>query len=112
MADAVSMPSAFEIVSRFQWLRRFNASRFYVLRPFEWLRRFYGLCPFLGLAYAELKVNFVEGFAVLCLRRLSLTLFQWATPVSGFQWLRRFCIKGFNDSMLSCAVNFISTECF
>ena len=29
---------------------------------------------FLGLAYAELKVNFVEGFAVLCLPVLSRPL--------------------------------------
>ena len=30
---------------------------------------FFGLRPFMSLAYAELKVNFVEGFAVLWLRR-------------------------------------------
>ena len=54
------------------------------------------------LAYAELNVNFVEGFAVQCLRRLWLRCFS----------LRRFCIKGLNDSMLSCDVDFISTECF
>ena len=41
---------------------------------------------FLGLAYAELKVNFVEGFAVLCLRRFllsrgaSLFLVSMASP--------------------------------
>ena len=58
------MPSAFQwlrrsrcAVSKFECLRRFNGfavSRFAVSK-FECLRR---------LAYAELKVNFVEGFAV------------------------------------------------
>jgi len=43
--------------------------------------------PFLGLAYAELKVNFVEGFAVLCLRRFSLTLFEWLKPFLGL-WFK------------------------
>ena len=40
--------------------------------------------PFLGLAYAELKVNFVEGFAVQCLRRLSLRCFNGLRPFLGF----------------------------
>ena len=39
---------------------------FYGLRPFLSfsLRCFNGLRPFLSLAYAELKVNFVEDYAV------------------------------------------------
>ncbi|MBR3947762.1 MAG: hypothetical protein IKJ56_11810, partial [Bacteroidales bacterium] len=59
-----------------------------------------GLRTFLGLAYAELKVNFVEGFAVLCLRRLSLRCFNGLRTFLGFngcavsmaslfEWLRR-----------------------
>ena len=43
------------------------------------------LKPFLGLAYAELKVNFVEGCAVLCLRRFS----GYAVSGFTFEWLRR-----------------------
>ncbi len=39
--------------------------------------------PFLGLAYAELKVNFVEGYAVLCLRRLRASPVSMASP---FLW--------------------------
>ena len=52
---------------------------------FQWLRCFYGFAvsrfavsmasPFLGLAYAELKVNFVEGFAVLWVRRFKVSRF-------------------------------------
>ena len=45
---------------------------------FLWLK------PFLCLAYAELKVNFVEGFAVLCLWRFK------GFAVSMFLCLRRF----------------------
>jgi hypothetical protein len=49
------------------------------------------------LAYAELKVNFVEGCAVLCLRRLN----GWRRlKVSGFNvqrlrflWLRRSMLR-------------------
>ena len=45
--------------------------------PFKCLRRLRAT-PFLSLAYAELKVNFVEGFAVLA------TLFLWLKPFLGF----------------------------
>ena len=41
--------------------------------------------PFLGLAYAELKVNFVEGFAVLA------TLFQVSMPAA----FDGFAVSGF-----------------
>jgi hypothetical protein len=53
----------------------------------------------------------------LCLRRFKVSMADAVSMPSAFfaslfEWLRRFCIKGFNDSMLSCAVDFISTECF
>ena len=62
------------IAALFQWSA--SVSRFNFDEGFavQCLRRL-SLRPFLGLAYAELKVNFVEGFAVLCLRRLSLRCF-------------------------------------
>jgi hypothetical protein len=63
--------------------------------------------PFLGLAYAELKVNFVEGFAVLCASHVSMAspflaaLFLAALFLASlFLWLRRFwvsmCFARFN----------------
>ena len=78
--------SAFLIKLRIKWAY----TQFLWLAPFQCLRRFYGLKPvsmflvvrdgFYGfavssLAYAELKVNFVEGFAVLCLRRFNASRF-------------------------------------
>ena len=78
-------------VSKFLWLRRFYGfavskflwlRRFYVLRTFQWLRRFYVL---LVLSEVEVRTfNFVEGFAVLWLRR-----FKVYVPAA-FEWLRRF----------------------
>jgi len=61
--------------------------------PFLWLRRFkfHGLAPVSGF-----WVNFVEGFAVLCLRRFYVSSFN-GFAVSSFWflclrrlWLRRF----------------------
>ena len=54
-----------------------------------------------GFSYAELKVNFVEGFAVLCASHVSM-----ASPflASLFLWLRRFngfAVSRFAVSMAS-----------
>ena len=61
VAKAVYMTSAFQC---FAFLKKRNV----ILNLFQHL---IPLFLFMGLAYAELKVNFVEGFAVLWLRRLS-----------------------------------------
>ena len=81
VAKAVYMPSAFQC---FAFLKKRNV----ILNLFQHL---IPLFLFLGLAYAELKVNFVEGFAVKWLKP-----FLWLAP---FLWLKPFiCLRRFNAS--------------
>ncbi len=91
VAKAVSMPAAF-LASPFQWLTPFECFAFLKKRNVI-LNLFQHLIPlflFLGLAYAELKVNFVEGFAVLCAAHVSM-----AKAVSVADAVSRFAVSGF-----------------
>ena len=107
------MPSAFQCSA---FLKKRNV----ILNLFQHL---IPLFLFLGLAYAELKVNFVEGFAVLCASHVSMaspflaslflaSLFLASLFLASlFLWLRRFslrcfslrCFYGFAVSGFLCA---------
>ena len=60
-----------------------------------------------SLACAELKVNFVEGFAVLWLAPFHVSRSRFlvssfcACGVSRFQWLKPFLVSGFNGYAVS-----------